>query len=427
MIPLKHRTRRALRPWGWALLALASCASVQAATLTIACGSSGTELELCKKHADDWARKTGNTVKTFSPPNNPTEALALYRQLFAAKASEVDVLLIDTIWPGIIKDHLIDLKPYTRGAEAEHFPAVLANNVIGGRLLAMPWYVDAGLLYYRSDLLKKYKRPVPETWEDFAETARIVQAGERAAGQGDFQGFVFQAKAYEGLSCNALEWVASYGGSLIDADGKITVNNPLTAKALNVAASWIGTIAPQGVLNYAEEDSRGVFQNGKALFMRNWPYAYALSQKPDSPVRGKVGVAVLPKGGPDGRHAATLGGWHLGVTKYSANPALAADLVMYMTGPEVQKDRAIKGSFNPTRPALYDDKEINAANPFMASLRDVFTSAVTRPSTPAGLKYPAVSQAFWDATHNVLSREQTGEDAARRLEAKLTLVRRFKW
>jgi trehalose/maltose transport system substrate-binding protein len=411
---------------GLVWLGLLPCAAM-AATVTIACGSSGTDLELCKKHADAWARKTGNTVKTFSPPNNPTEALALYRQLFAAKSTDIDVLLIDTVWPGIIKDHLADLKPYSRGAEAEHFPAVLANNVIDGKLLAMPWYVDAGLLYYRSDLLKKHGRKVPETWEEFADTARAIQTAERAAGVTDFQGFVFQAKAYEGLSCNALEWVASYGGSLVDADGRISVNSPQTAKALNMAASWIGSISPQGVLNYGEEDSRGVFQNGKALFMRNWPYAYALSQKDDSPVRGKVGVAVLPKGGADGRHAATLGGWHLGVTKYSANPAIAADLVLYMTSAAVQKDRAIKGSFNPTRPALYDDRDINAANPFMAGLRDVFVGAVTRPSTVAGLKYPAVSQAFWDATHNVLSREQTGEEAVRRLEAKLTLVRRFKW
>jgi trehalose/maltose transport system substrate-binding protein len=194
-----------------------------------------------------------------------------------------------------------------------------------------------------------------------------------------------------------------------------------------VAATWVGSIAPIGVLNYAEEDSRGVFQNGKALFMRNWPYAYALAEKADSPIRGKIGVAVLPKGGADGRHAAALGGWALGVTKYSAHPAEAADLVLYMTSAAVQKSRAIEGAFNPTRPGLYDDADINKANPFMAGLKDVFVSAVARPSTVSGLKYPAVSQAFQNAAHAVLAREQTGEEAARRLEAKLTLVRRFKW
>jgi trehalose/maltose transport system substrate-binding protein len=408
-------------------LALAAAAPAAAVTLTISCGSSGAELEQCVKHANDWARRTGNTVKTFSPPNNATEALSLYRQLFAAKASDVDILMIDTVWPGIIKDHLIDLSPYTKGAEANHFPAVLANFRVGGKLVGLPFYVDAGLLYYRADLLKKYKRPVPDTWEELAETAKLVQTGERAAGDTDFNGYVFQAKAFEGLTCNAAEWVASYGGSIIDADGTISVNNPRTAKALNVAATWVGTISPVGVLNYAEEDSRGVFQNGKALFMRNWPYAYALAEKPDSPIRGKIGVAVLPKGGADGRHAAALGGWALGVTRYSAHPAEAADLVLYMTSAVVQKSRAIEGAFNPTLPGLYDDADINKANPFMAGLKDVFVSAVARPSTVSGLKYPAVSQAFQNAAHAVLSKEQTGEEAARRLEAKLTLVRRFKW
>jgi trehalose/maltose transport system substrate-binding protein len=165
---------------------------------------------------------------------------------------------------------------------------------------------------------------------------------------------VFQGKAYEGLSCNALEWVYSHGGgTVVDAKGEITINNPGAVKALDTAASWIGSIAPNGVLNYGEEEARGVFQNGNALFMRNWPYAWALSQAADSPIKDKVGVMPLPKGGAGGRNAATLGGWQLSVSKYSKSPAAAADLVMFMTSEAVEKERAIKGSYNPTRPALY--------------------------------------------------------------------------
>ena len=105
-----------------------------------------------------------------------------------------------------------------------------------------------------------------------------MQAGERAAGQKDFQGFVFQAKSGESLTCNAIEWVASYGGGrLVDERGEITVNNPAAARALAAAAGRIGTISSVGVLNYAEEDARGVFQNGQALFMRNWSYAWSLA------------------------------------------------------------------------------------------------------------------------------------------------------
>ena len=162
-------------------------------------------------------------------------------------------------------------------------------------------------------------------------------------------GFVFQAKAYEGLTCNALEWIDSFGGGQIVAeDGSITINNEQAAAALELAASWIGDIAPEGVLNYAEEESRGVFQSGNAVFMRNWPYAWALGNAPDSPIAGKIGVTQLPKGGEDGKHTGVLGGWQLAVSKYSQNAELAVDLVRHLTSPEEQKRRAIKGSYNPT-------------------------------------------------------------------------------
>ena len=276
--------------------ALFGASAASAVTVTIACGSSGGDVQFCQRYAEDWAKKTGNTVKHFSPPTSATEKLALFRQLFAAKSGDIDVIQTDVTWPGIIKDHLLDLNKYAPNAAKEFFPAMLANNTVGGKLLALPWYTDAGLLYYRKDLLEKYKEKVPATWEEFTATAQRIQDAERKAGVADFHGLVFQAKAYEGLTCNAIEWVASHGGgTIIDADGKISINNPKAVAGLKMAAGWVGTIAPRGVLNYEEEDARGVFQNGKALFMRNWPYAYAPSQKADSPIKGKVGVAPLPK------------------------------------------------------------------------------------------------------------------------------------
>lgn len=398
--------------------------TAQAVEITITCGPSGSDVEFCLKHANAWAAKTGHTIKNFSPPTSPTEKLALYRQLFAAKSGDIDVLQIDTAWPGILKDHLQDLKPFSKGLEDQHFPAIVANNTVSGRLLAMPWYTDAGLLYYRKDLLAKYKLPVPTTWEELTSTAAKVQAGERAKGDNDFHGYVFQGKAYEGLSCNALEWVSgSGGGTVVNAEGQITINNAQAAKALNRAASWIGTISPVGVLNYEEEEARGVFQNANALFMRNWPYAWALLQKDDSLVKGKVGIAKLP-GTPS---AATLGGWHLGVSKYSPNAAIAADLVMYMTSAQVQKARAIGGSFNPTLPALYKDKDVIAANDFMSNLSDVFANSVARPTTATGLKYPPVSQSFYNAAHEVMSKRTTGEEAVKKLESRLKQIRRKHW
>lgn len=411
-----------------AWLSLGAILGTQAATVTLACGGTGPDFEFCKRNGEEWAKKTGNTLKLFSQPSSTTDSLALYRQLFAAKSSDIDVIVVDVVWPGVIKDHLLDLKPYSKGAEKEHFPAIVANNTVEGKLLGMPWFTDAGLLFYRKDLLEKYALKPPGTWDELAAAARKVQDGQRAAGSPDFQGLVFQGKAYEGLTCNALEWVYSHGGgTIIDAKGDITINNPNAVKALQTAASWIGTIAPNGVLNYAEEDARGVFQNGNAMFMRNWPYAWALSQAADSPIKGKVGVIPLPKGGSGGHNAATLGGWQLSVSKYSKAPAAAADLVMFMTSEAIEKERAIKGSYNPTRPALYKDKDVLNANPFMGQLYDVFTSAVARPATVTALKYPEVSQAFWDATHDVLSKKTSAADSLTRLEGKLKQVKRRGW
>ena len=408
---------------------VAGAATASAATITIACGASAPEIEHCMKHAEAWAKKTGHTVRNYTQPASATAALAVYRQLFAAKSGDIDIIRVDVIWPGILKDHLIDLKPYSKGSESEHFPAIVANNTVGGRLLGIPWFTDAGLLYYRTDLLQKYKRPAPTTWAELAATAAIVQAGERAAGQKDFQGFVFQAKSGESLTCNAVEWIASFGGgTLVDDKGEITINNPQAVRALATAAQWVGSIASVGVLNYAEEDARGVFQNGQALFMRNWPYAKSLLDSPDSVVRGKVGVSALPMGdGPGARHAGTLGGWQLSVSKYSRHPEVAADLVLHMASAEVQKVRAMRGSFNPTRPALYKDPEVIAANPFMSSLLDTFENAVARPSGQAGLKYPSVSLALSNAAHDVLGRKATPEAAVRKLEGQLKLVRRERW
>lgn len=409
-------------------LAFGSVAGAHAATITISCGSVGQDFEFCKKTTEDWAKKTGNTVKLFTPPQSTTDILALFRQMFAAKSSDLDVINVDVVWPGMIKDHLIDLKPYSKGVEKEHFPAIVANNTADGKLIAMPWFTDAGLLYYRKDLLEKHGEKAPTTWEELAATAKKIQDAERKAGNADMQGFVFQAKAYEGLTCDAVEWLWSYGGgNIVDDKGNITVNNPKAAKALNTAASWIGTIAPTGVLNYGEEDARGVFQSGNAVFMRNWPYAWSLGNGKDSKIAGKIGVSALPKGGADGKNAATLGGWQLAVSKYSKNPKEAADLVMYMTSKEIQKERAIKGSYNPTIPSLYQDKDVLAAAPFFGDLYNVFTSAVPRPATATGLKYNEVSAAFWNATHDVLSGKEKAETSLGKLEGKLKQIKRREW
>ncbi len=357
-------------------------------------------------------KKTGHTVKVVTTPNSTNERLALYQQLLAAGGTDIDVFQIDVIWPGILGNHFIDLSNAANGAENDHFPAIVENNTFKGQLVAMPWFTDAGVLYYRKDLLEKYGEKPPATWQQLTSSAEKIQAGEREAGNDKMWGFVWQGRAYEGLTCDALEWISSYnGGTVVDEDGKITINNDKAKEALTQAASWVNTISPPGVLNYAEEEARGVFQSGNAVFMRNWPYAWSLGNSGDSPVKGKIGVVALPKGGEDGSHAGTLGGWQLAVSKYSKHPDLAADLVMHLTSREEQKRRAIVGSYNPTVASLYTDEDVLNANPFFGNLYDTFANGTPRPSTATGARYNQVSNAFWNATHNVLSGKEDADTA----------------
>ena len=399
-------------------------------TVSVACGSVGAEFDLCKTGAEAWSKKTGNQVKVVSVPKDSNEQLALFQQLLSQKSGEIDVIRIDVVWPGLLAQHLVDLsKEVPKDVIAQHFPAIIEANTVGGKLVALPAFTDAGLLYYRKDLLEKYGRKPPTTWQDLTESAKIVQDGERKAGNDKLQGIVFQGRAYEGLTCNGLEWVDSFGGgTIVDGKGKVTINNPKAVEAIKLVGSWIKNIAPEGVLNYAEEEARGAFQSGNAVFMRNWPYAWALSQAPDSPTKGKVGVSALPKGGPDGKNTGTLGGWNWAVNKYSKNTKAAVDLAKYLTSPEEQKRAAIEVSFNPTIPALYKDKDILAKNPFIGELLSTFTNAVARPSRVTGSKYNQVSSEFWNAVHETLSGKSQAEESLAKLEKTLNrLSRNGKW
>lgn len=394
--------------------------------LSVSCGAFvGLELELCKKHARQWAEETGNEVTFFAAPRLVNNTLAVYEQVLGAKSDELDVLLIDVIWPGILKKHLLDLAPFVPEEHlAQHFQTLVDTNRDGERLLAIPYRIGAGLLYYRKDLLDKYDRSVPQTWQELAETAAYIVDKEQADNP-ELVGFVFQGKAYEGLTCNALEWLDSFKAGVIvdDESGEVTVNNPAALEALRTAASWIGTISPPDVLGYAEEDARETFQAGDAVFMRNWPYAWALLNKPDSPVAGKVDVAPLPKGGADGKHTGTLGAWSAAVSKYTQNPEAAADLAQYLTTSEAQLELALQASSNPTIGALYKNPEILATNPFMGKLYETFNNAVARPSKVTGKRYDRVSSQVAEVVHAVLAGEMTPDAGLARLEKVLNKIR----
>jgi trehalose/maltose transport system substrate-binding protein len=376
-------------------------------TVSISCSSLGIEMELCRDGAQAWAKQTGNEVKLVSTPADAQERLALYQSLLASKSDKVDVFQIDVVWPGILANQFLDLNQFIEpGKQDGYFQTLIANNSVDGKLVALPWFVDAGMLYYRKDLLDKYGLKAPETWADLEAAAKKVMEGEKG-----IEGYVWQGRAYEGLVCNALEWIVSNGGgSLLDNAGQATFNNPQATAAIDRAKTWIGTISPQGVLGYDEEQARGAFQSGKAVFMRNWPYAWALVNAPDSLVKDKVGVVPLPKGdGENAVHTGALGGQSLAVSKYSAHPKEAVDLILYLAGPEEEKRRAVKGAFNPSLKSVYNEPELKN-DAFFSTFSQVLSSVATRPATVAGKGYNQFSSQFTRAVHATLQGQSTAED-----------------
>jgi trehalose/maltose transport system substrate-binding protein len=367
---------------------------------------------------DFMAENPDIEVKILAGPQSATDLLGLYLQFFEAQSSEVDVFAIDVIWPGDLANNLLDLYQFDGVKEAVevHFPAIVENNTVDGKLVGIPWYTDAGLLYYRTDLLEKYGYDgPPATWDELEEMAKTIQEGERAENP-DFWGFVWQGNAYEGLTCDALEWIKSNGGgSIVEPDGTISINNDEAVAALERAAAWIGTISPPGITGFMEEDSRRSWQAGNAAFMRNWPYAYSLGNADDSVIKGKFDVGPLP-GAEAGMSAATLGGWQVAVSKYSANPEAAAKVAMYIASEKFQKTRAIESSSLPTIMSLYQDEDVLEARSFMGNLYDVFINAVARPSTITAPKYNQVSTRFFNAVYDVLTGKKDAQTAVDELE-----------
>jgi trehalose/maltose transport system substrate-binding protein len=374
-------------------------------TITYYGDSVGLGAELDDILAKRFTQGTGVNIKVIRKPQDSTENYATYQRFFQAQSPDIDVMMLDVIWPGALAQHLVDLGPKLGDAAKAHFAGIVQNDTVNGKLVAMPWFGDFGMLYYRTDLLKKYgySKP-PETWDELEQMAKKIQDGERASNP-DFTGFVWQGAAYEGLTCDALEWVYSQGGGAIIENGKVTINNQNAVNALNRAKGWIGTISPQGVTSYKEEDARNIFQGGNAAFMRNWPYAYAAGNQPDSPIKGKFDVAPLPHD-PGQQSAGTVGGWQLGVSKYSRYPDAAIEFVRYMTSPEVETYRAVVGSYVPTITSVSADPRVLQAMPFLKNLADVVR--VTRPSRELGANYNQGSTVFFQGVYRVLQ----GQDAA---------------
>ena len=361
------------------------------------------DLALAKRFTKD----TGIKVTVVPHPAASDQSYAQLARAFSSKSSSIDVAMIDVVWPGAFAPYLVNLKPKLAKQAKLHLASIVANDTIGGKLVAMPWFGDYGILYYRTDLLKKYGYTAPpKTWTQLFQMAKKIQDGEKKSNS-NFAGFVFQGNAYEGLTCDALEWIASAGGGHYIDGGKVTIDNAKARTILDAFRTQIGKITPQGVTTYQEDQTEHAFDNGDAAFARNWPYQYGIGAGAGSKVAGKFGVTVLPHGAAGGS-VGTVGGWQLAVSKFSKHKNAAIEFVRYMTSPGVEKFDAITNSNVPTIVSVAKNKAVVKTNPY---LKPAIASVprVTRPAKFLGTHYNEASKVIYQGVNQIL----TGTPASR--------------
>jgi multiple sugar transport system substrate-binding protein len=417
-----------------ALLLLLPACTADTPRLTLAVGGAPSEVAFWRQLVADFTDSTGIAVEFRRQPTDSSQRQQGLVVALEARQTDPDVFLMDVVWiaqfaaSGWLRPLTIDPEPFF--ARVVHLV-----DRYEGALIALPIYVDGGLLYYRKDLLQRCGiAGPPRTWQELIDQAhRVLREREtstdesgpapreaerfRPATADEFYGFVWQGAQYEGLVCTFLEFAAS-GGGRIFAGGRPVLATPQNERALTLMHDLIhkyGISPPSTFTQMKEEEVRETFQRGGALFERNWPYAWALHQAAGSPVAGKVGIAPLPsfRGG---EPAATLGGYHVGISSYTDVPRQAERLVHYLTSYEVQKRLALVLGWNPGRTGVYADPEVLQRMPHLATLRTVFDRAVARPVLPY---YTQVSEVLQRRLNAALAGQSTPTAALAAAQAEL--------
>lgn len=375
----------------------------QGTVVTISASRLGAEADVLLRQVDRFMSEHPDIQVEFRvTPDAADQRHQLYVQWLSARARDPDILYLDVIWTSEFAGAGWILPLDRFGPDtAAFFPAVVEANSWRGRLYALPWFVDVGMLYWRTDLMES----PPATLDELARAARDAMASE-----GLPYGFVWQGARYEGLVTVFLEHLGAFGGEILDDQGRVVVDEEPAVRALRFMRDMIrhGTV-PRSVLTWQEEPARFAFQNGQAVFMRNWPYPFPVMNDPtQSNVAGRFSVAPMPAA-EGGAPTAALGGNMLAINTNSEHPEAAYALIDYLTQPERMLERArVVGQF-PTRPALYDTPELAAALPIPATqVRRIIERAVPRPVTPV---YTELSQILQVRLHRALTGQQEPEDA----------------
>jgi multiple sugar transport system substrate-binding protein len=354
------------------------------------------------------------TVRLIELPEDADSQRTQMVQNAQTKSDAYSVLNLDVVWTSeFAANRWITQLPKTQFDMSKFLSPTVQTATYFNNLYAVPWKTDAGLLYYRKDLLTKagISQP-PKTWAEMQSDCQKVGKGVNCyAGQFD---------KYEGLTCNVSEAIDSAGGQIIDdKTGKPNVNTPQAQQGLDFLVNGFKSgMIPKEAITYQEEPARRAFEKGNLLFLRQWPYQWALSNKKGSPVAGKFDVAPLP--GLSGPGAPTLGGHDLAISQFAKNKATALDFIKYLTSEDTEKKNLLASSEAPTLASLYGDPELLQKFPYLPTLKASLLNAKPRPKA---VRYGDVTAAIQEAAYSALTGKQTSAQALASLQSKLgTLV-----
>ena len=341
-----------------------------------------------------------------------------------AKDSAIDIYMIDIVNPAQYfgAGWLEPLNAYVGNpadAMKPFLPVYLQSNVVDGKVAAMPGFADAMFMYYRKDLLEKYKIAEPKTWDELAAASKKIQAGE---GNPNLQGLSIQGAPIEGAVCTFLLPYWSQGKEFNDASGKLTLDKAAAVKGLDQWLKMVDSgVIKKNVAEVKTPDTVNEFKAGQVVFAINWGFAWDRFQADnDSTVKGKVGVMPLPAMA-GGKSATCVGGWQWAVSAFSKNKAEAAKLVKFMSTPAASKFLAVEGSLLPVYQNVYTDADVVRAVPWF---KDASNVVIAGKSRPLSKDYGQVSDVVRTTTSAVLARTKKPDEGVGEIQSRLARVMR---
>lgn len=333
-------------------------------------------------------------LEVVKAPNDSNLEEDLYTSAYLLGDSPYDLAYMDVVWvqkfaaAGWLED-------LTKKVDPQTLDNYIQGDIQGGKyqdkLYRMPFRTDVGMLYYRKDLLEKAGLKPPKTFQDLLTTSQTLQNQNLAQ-----WGYVWQGKQYEGLAAMFTEILQGYGGFWVNPETQaIGLDAPESIEAVKFLRQTIQqSISPPGVTTYAEEETRRLFESGNTVFLRNWPYVYALAA--NSPIAGKYGIQPMVHL-PGKQSGACLGGWGFGISKNSKHQREAWQVIEYFNQPDIQRQYFLETGYVPSRKSLFTDDILVAQYNYLPALLQGVQNAVLRPPIPQYAQVSDILQRYLSA------------------------------